>query len=616
MALFIFLFSFSFVAAENVTKVGEAYTCLGDKITDQGCDTLIPEERFFSLLSLNRCEAEVLADSVNDECWPASGCNIKSTAQAILSLNRADQDTNDAETWLLEQKAIPSDMIWYLQVDSNEAVSCEVRYDDTSYPFSIAEDKKITAGSLGYCLSVSDNDYWLEISSTSQLGCYEKEFETSCDVSFLTSLLFTKSGSATIHVLEGVQTAPADGATLEKINSFCFSTGSRCDYEGSLWSAYVLDKLGNDVSAFLPYLVSLEEDNEQYLPEAFLYMLTGNIDYSTRLLAKQLAHSYWRESGDEFYDTALALYPFKSSSPQEKEDSKEWLLSENVQDENGCWENNLRNTAFLLTSIWPEHAPLGDDWYDDDDDGVDDENETTLDCNDEGYYCRSSANCYGDQGSILDDYNCAYPNVCCSVPPSQELCEDLGGTVCDYNQDCTGNEEETQDLLYGETCCVGGICEDSGSGNGDDNENDCEDYGGACRSFGCLDDEESTSLYSCSSGDTCCVDKISGGKGGRSSAVIWVLLILIIIAVIAIIFRDKLRRMLFGAKSRMGKGDAKPNYGGPRRPGPPEYPAPLTGHPRRMPTPTGRVTPRPGGPKLRSQKELDEVLVKLKDMGR
>ena len=620
ITLLIFLFSFSFVAAENATKIGNAYTCLGEKITERDCSTLTSEEKFFSLLSLNRCGAEVVADSVDDECWPSSGCTIKDTAQAILSLNRADQDTAKAETWLAEQKAIPGHIVWYIQVDSNEAMGCEVTYAGDKHTFSVALDKKVTGGNLGRCLDVSSNGYWLEVSSSTQSLCYDEEYEISCNKNFLSNLLFTKSGSSTINVLDETQTAPANGATLEKINSFCFSTGARCDYEGSLWASMVLDKRGKDVSGFLPYLITMEEDNFRYLPESFLYMLTQNTDYSLRLLAKQKPSNnglYWSESGDRFYDTALALYPFRQQAVEEKENSQEWLLTDGIQGENGCWEDNIRNTGFLLYSIWPEYAPLGDDWFNGED-GNGTGNGTgssTLDCFDEGYFCRPSSSCYSDQGQILNDYSCAYPNVCCSVQstPLDELCEDLDGTVCDFNEECkNGMVEDTEGLLYGETCCIGGTCEASSY---TPPENDCEDSGGLCRSFGCNDGEEGTNLYSCESGETCCVNTFPDEQG-KSKWIIWVLVILVILIVIALVFRDKLRRILFGAKTKMGRGDARPSYGsGPRPPRPPEFPAPLVGGPRRMPTPTGRTTPRQGGPQFRSQKELDDVLVKLKDMG-
>jgi len=617
---FLLLISFASISAENLTQVENAYTCLKDKIEDRTCQSLSPEERFFSYLSVRHCGAEILEDSVNNECWPSNGCLVKSTAQAVLALNEADQNTEEAETWLLSQKKIPNELTWYIQADSNSQSSCTATYNSQPYPFTIEEDKKITAGSLGSCLSVSDNGYWMEISNSNQLGCYEEDFLISCDESFLTNLLFKKTGSSTINVAQGTSTAPSGGTTEEKINSFCLSTGSSCNYEQSLWATLALDLTGNDVSLYLPYLIVMKDENPQSLSESFLYAITSNTNYQVELFAKQKPSNdgkYWSESGDRFYDTAVALYPYQQQTLEEKTRSKEWLLSDGIQGESGCWQENIRNTAFLLYSIWPEYAPLGDDNNINNPPGNGTSgNETTLDCIDAGKDCRSSINCLDDFGSILSDYECAYPNVCCSVPPEEESCSaDLGGIICDYDQECTnGIEEESQDLLYGETCCIGGTCEEETipKYDGGDSE-ECGDFGGTCRSFNCLDDESETGLYSCSAGGICCIEGFESGTGNQSSLWIWILTILIIMVVIGIIFRDKLRRIFFGVKSRTGRPGSKPSYGGPRPPRRPMRPSSFMGGPnKKRPMPSRKPTSEP---KLRSQKELDDVLSKLKKMG-
>ena len=103
----------------------------------------------------------------------------------------------------------------------------------------------------------------------------------------------------------------------------------------------------------MPYLITLKDDptNQIYIPESFLYYLTGK--FRTELLLKQRASSYWEESGNRYYDTAFALLPFGYESPNEKSGSKSWLLS--VQLRSGCWNNgNIKDTAFLLYSIWPK----------------------------------------------------------------------------------------------------------------------------------------------------------------------------------------------------------------------------------------------------------------------
>ena len=87
-----------------------------------------------------------------------------------------------------------------------------------------------------------------------------------------------RENSDTIHVLKDTKSASSGGSVSMQIKSSCFSTGSECDYEGTLWAAMALDYLGEDVSAYVPYLITLADNNKQLLPEAFLYYLTGYLD--------------------------------------------------------------------------------------------------------------------------------------------------------------------------------------------------------------------------------------------------------------------------------------------------------------------------------------------------
>src|SRR3990172_12163800 len=91
LTLFVLLFLPLFSAAENdtnQTQVNKAYACLQDKVSGK-CADLSVEEKTFSLLSINQCRTELLADSSNSgECWPSSNCMVKETAQATLALGK------------------------------------------------------------------------------------------------------------------------------------------------------------------------------------------------------------------------------------------------------------------------------------------------------------------------------------------------------------------------------------------------------------------------------------------------------------------------------------------------------------------------------------------------
>lgn len=566
----------------EIEKVDEAYQCLEDRVGD--CSSLSSEEKIFSLLAVNKCKAEVIQDSMNtEECWPSSGCKIKTTAQAILALDNSNSDVEKAEDWLLSQNRTPTELNWYLEIESPRETTCSVSYSDSSYNIRIGEDKKIS-NSAGSCLALAQNDYWLRISPS----CYSEEFEVSCDESFLTTLLFKKTTSSTIQVSEKTSSAAAGGTTREKVESFCFGEDGSCNYEGSLWAALVLDSVGRDVSSFLPYLIVLADENEKNFPETFLYFLTSKTEYRNSILSKQKSNKWWEESGDKFYDTALALYPFQQESPQEKTDAKSWLLD--VQDADGCWERNTRNTAFILVSIWPKTFGGGGG------------GEGGLpDCENAGSFCMSGASC---EGEIYADYACPSLYKCCSVPRTIDTCSEMNGEVCASNEACRGTSISAADTS---ACCVQGFCEVVTV-----QDSDCEINNGVCRAYGC-DSNEEESFYSCDiSGDTCCSLKTEGEK---SYWWIWTLLILIVLVIIGIIFREKLKVFFLRLQSKR-----RPRPRGPfnhLRMGPTSSmmrprPRPI----QRRIFPPSRHSPSVRPRRTKTSKELDDVLKKLKDLGK
>jgi len=592
--VFLFLFlvlSFSLIsAADNSTeesKIDKAYTCLENK-TSGKCSSLSTEEKIFSLLAVNQCQSELAAASLNSqECWPSPSCSIKTTSQAILALNDKGASTQKAQAWLNSKNTTPSELVWYLEIETGNTSSCTIQYSGLSYTVNINEDKKLSSNA-GSCLTLAQDDYLLKVSPL----CYNKEFTISCNSDFLTTTLFKKSTSSTIYVSDEASSASATGATKEKIKSYCFSkTTSSCDYEGSLWAAMVLDSLETDVSAYLPYLITMADENEKFLPNSFLYALTAKDDYKISLLSKQKSNSWWLESGDKLYDTSLALYSLQDEDSQEKANAKTWLLDS--QDSKGCWDGNIRNTAFILASIWPRKSGSG--------------NTGLPSCEDKGYYCTISAACTGE---ILNEYDCiASLQKCCDTKPTVETCTDLGGVICPSNKVCVdGNEAKyVSDLDYGETCCVDGSCAVYTAPE----ESECESHSGNCRAGGC-DTSEEDSTYLCKpEEDSCCIPASTITPGPKSYWWIWVLLILIILVVLGILFRNKLREFWFRITSG---GKSKP---GPSPPSHSMFPMPfqrpiMHRPPERRIMPSQLIRHAPS----RSQSELDEVLKKLKEMGK
>ena len=618
LLLLTILFSFFLVSAatDEITedqKIDKAYSCLQNK-TNGRCSALSTEEKIFSLLSIKQCQPELLsARSNSTACWSPTGttsCRLKTTAQAVLALSNVGTNTDDAQNWLLSQNRTPTDLAWFLEIEAQSPATCTITYSGSSHTIDIGADKKIN-NNAGSCLTLAQDGYWLRVSPS----CFNREFQVSCNQGFLTTLLFQKQNSATVHVSEEASSAAANGMTVERVKSSCFGENNLCNYEGTLWATLVLDSLGKDVSSNLPYLITLAEDNQRFLPDSFLYMITGNTDYKVSLLSDQKSDKWWLESGDKLYDTALALYPFQQETLQEKTNSKEWLLS--TQDANGCWENNVRNTGFILASIWPR------DSGDDDDDGLD--SSGLPDCETAGYFCTSSGNC--PSGSILSEYDCPALFNCCTTQPTQQTCFELGGEICSSGQSCSGDTLSSSDLAFGEQCCVTGVCGAAGSGGSDgsggEDASACGSAGGTCRSFGCNSNEEELTVSCQFSGDSCCIQTTIPG-GPTSYLWVWVLLSLIVLVVLAIVFRNHLRHFWFKAKDSFGGGRPRPGVGPSQQhygfmPQPIRRPFPVERRilPHSVSQHQQQSRPSPGRSlKSRAEKELDDVLKKLKDMSK
>src|SRR6056297_2901545 len=145
-ALFIFgLFLISLLAGmvsaaendlENITeseKVNLAYNCLENEINKTGCDRLSLEEQIYSLLSIGRCYEEIMEESRLDECWPKSGCDVKTTSMAVLALDNLGKNTEKAQKWLASQNKTPENIIWYLQIKTPEETNCTLNNSQEEY---------------------------------------------------------------------------------------------------------------------------------------------------------------------------------------------------------------------------------------------------------------------------------------------------------------------------------------------------------------------------------------------------------------------------------------------------------------------------------------------------
>jgi hypothetical protein len=673
-----------YAADENSTALDKAYNCIRNKVNSSGedCSKLLQEEQLAVLLSLGAlgtqkdCLKALNESSLNNngECWPSTSCKLKDTVMALLAMEKLNQDTSKIESWLLNQTKIANELIWYLQVDqttSGESTSCTVKSSGTSISFQITADKKIT-GFSGDCFSVSENGYWLQMMDSSQ--CLEKEYTISCDKEFATTLLYkTRQDNSPIHVTKNNHGGVAGGETTEKVIYKCFKQGTVCNYEGSLWATMALAKKGHDIQEYYPYLDASISESSALFPEVFLFISTGFPDYLSGILGSaKFKGKYWIVgSYNKYYSTALAFLALQGGEYSETAAAKEYLLNGKNQDANGCW-NNVADTGLLLYAGWPSdtyNPPHPPETCESDSECAEGEKceagecreiiETT--CAGNNKFCVPIDTC---TGTPYPDYSCLNALECCDAPAVQKTCSESGGSFCSAGEECPAGETVYDISDYSEmACCLAAcvkedvsFCEDAGTGNTckascADNEaeildlscidssqtcckltetppeSECINAGNNCRSSCTNGETEEASLSCDSSADICCKES-SGGFGW----LIWVLLILIILVVLGIVFREKLKIVVFKFKSKFKKGPApketRPPFMPPR--GPPMRGPPMSMQGRRpMMMPGGRpvfpasrppagMPPRPAPRPASSakDKEYDETLRKLRDMSK
>ncbi len=650
-------------ATSQTDSVQKAYTCLNNQIDNKTCSKLSTSEKIFSLLSTGKCKTELLNDSFNknNTCWsssPTTNCDVGTTAQAALALDHVGVDTTLPENWILSQKGVSSDLNWFLEIDGSTALGCKVGYNKisndsssyTEYNFQIDQDKKIIpdAGQASKCLSLANSDYWFQVDPS----CYQNEFQISCNDTFVSTLLYQEKGSSTYHLSPEVHSS-SGGTTTEIIDSSCFLNGGVCDYAGTLWGASVLKILGKNVTEFLPYLEINSKNFENTFPESFLYLLTQDLGDKSNLLKMQNLDGFWRvdDGKSEIYDTALALLPFKGFDLNEKTKAKTKLLDPTVQGPEGCWDNkNIVSTGFVLYSLWPSNAGGGGDGQNYCTDFQDvgyscvnssvgcstgevqktgficgenaqiccapDTNGGSNLCEEQGkgYTCTFASQC--GIGQTVSGYDCLGSQVCCDTSQTPTVtCADKGGQICQNGQYCSDSSGiKTDDLLTGQTCCLSGTCKVQNNTP----TYTCEPNLGVCSSS-CSSGYTENSAYTCDSGNVCCFSS-GGSSSGGSYWWIWVLFFLVILVVVGIIYRDKIKEYLDKMKAKKGgRGDGSSmnnNHGMP-----PRFPPGYSRATRFSPSPPRRMVqesrpPQRFAPRPKSPKELDDVLKKLKEIGK
>ncbi|MFH0711750.1 MAG: hypothetical protein V1889_01195 [archaeon] len=587
--LLMLLFSIALITAANETnsttptelqqnpdKIEKGFECLEKEAKD--CADLTTQEIALTIFAtpdniFDYCVAELKKRQTSDN-WG----DIRDTALAILALKHAGEDTEAAEAWLLKQEKTPTDLIWYLQQDSNVATECHIGYESNDYIINVGANKKIDRNA-GTCLTRAQSNFWLQVAP----DCYEKEFTIECDQAFIATLIYKNKNSPTIYVLEGTDSEPAFGSIKLDVKSKCFGKNS-CDYEATVWATLALLETGHNIEDFIPYIVAMSDTNKQYLPEAFIYMLTNYEDYATQLVADQKLGNYWEAPAsayNRYYDTAIALVALGSSSSEQITKAKDWLLFS--QGTNGCWQNSVKETATVLWALTGRSGKTSGG------------GSTTTYCSEAKYFCIPRLDCPANE-DVGKNYFCPSQSTTCCMNENLKSCSGYNGKECSTSEICVGNSRKATDT----TSCCTGECKPRPQ------ETECEKNFYTCMNQ-CSEFQEPVTTYSCNLPQVCCRTKTTPGG---SSWWIWILVILIIIilAAIAYIFRDKLKLLWFKIKTKFKK-DKGPkdsfSRGGPGMPPRPGFP------PIRRPYP-------PVAPVRRPQQSQDttmsETFKKLKEM--
>ncbi len=570
--------STSVTQQQNPDKIENGFTCLEEKAGD--CSGLTTQEIALTILAtpdniFNNCVAELKKRETSDN-WG----NIHDTSLAILAMQHAGEDTQSAESWLLNQEKTPTNLIWYLQQDSNVATECHIGYESSDYIINIGANKKIDKNA-GECLTRAQSNFWLQVTP----DCYEKEFSIECNQAFIANLIYKNKNSPMIYVLEGTESEPAFGSIKLNIKSKCFGKNS-CDYEATIWATLALLKTGHNVEDFIPYVIAMSDTNKQYLPEAFIYMLTNYEDYATQLVTDQKLGNYWEaptSAYNKYYDTSIALIALGSSSSEQITKARDWLLFS--QSTNGCWQNSVKETA---VSLWALTGRSG---------RTSTEGSTTTYCSEANYFCIPSADCPASE-NVGNNYFCPSLSTTCCTSENLKSCSEYNGRECLTTEVCVGNSRKATDITQ---CCTGECKLKS-------QETECEKNFYTCMDQ-CSEFQEPLTTYSCNAPQICCRTKITPES---SSWWIWILIILIIavLAAIAYIFRDKLKLLWFRIKTRFKKDGGPKSSSSRGRPGMPPRP----GFPpiRRQYPPVAPVK----RPQQLQDDSMSETFKKLKEMSR
>ena len=513
----------SFANAETSPEINktQAYEWLYEQMNSSSWNENV-DEIALSILALGSGDYN-LSDGIDKlrdlEYGGSNWGNIKDTSLATLALNNVGEDMEDETKWLKTQYVMAfTGGNWLIQVDTAHDGECTLNHDQTgiTHDFSILEGKLTT--------TLCEESNWIDFERCISLVGINEDIEISCELggTYSPSLIFQSSDEYYLF---------DQGKNMDLENGCFLTDQGSCSCEYSGYAAWVLDKLGEEtyVNPYLKFKCS-----QNIARNSFLYMLLDSSDtgpYSIWLKGAQWPDGSWgvdeESAGEEEY-TALAILALKqkaSSNSANIRDASKWLATKQMED--GSWNGNIRDTAFILYVLYgKDYVPyIGDG---------------------DGNYC-------GD-GYMDDEEDCEYDSHCNIT--GGEICTDSCECVLASETNETGNPQDPDadpcgdgfcDRLGGESCdscrmdCLEYCSDDDDYDYDDDDDDDDDDY------KECIDDED------CGEGERC--NKASNKCEEKSSWLKWLVAVLAVLLGVAIIyyvymryFKDKLSGKKSGGK--------------------------------------------------------------------
>jgi|GEM_PF-1072226 len=520
-----FSLSIARATTDEETQVAKAFTWLSNNIGSW--TALNTKQNIFALLALRCNNSEFITGNASlydksfyspslGRCWgpekvtSPNQCTLTETALAKIAAYELGQDTEDIDKWIIRQNiTFKEGILWYLQIDieRGQRANCTLLYNYGSDGvvedkiFRIWENKTVSLDKPSKCFErMSGNSYdnfWFKVKRDEK--CYNNEYTIKCwsgSAYYSVSWFYKKSDGSNSYYVSGDTYSAQSGYGSQEpdpidtsLTSYCLKKGTACDYEGTAWAAYALAKSGNkeDAKAYLPYLITMMDDNLEYFPETFLYQLMGTTLYENRIKIKgpnaQKNQGYWLIENpiiyNRNYDTAHAALAL-GLDDEASQKAKAYLLSS--QNSQGYWDatgtgfDKIRDTAFILWVFWPDSCGSGGGGG--------------GDCEAAGAQYSCESDCDPLTQIIVPYLNCNFGEVCCKMIGTSEdcesnggicktecdydefettnscgtekcckqyrvsTCEEAGGTFCGTGRMCSGREVETADSI-GEYCCIG-----------------------------------------------------------------------------------------------------------------------------------------------------------------